>query len=97
MGLSGLHFPPLGWCFCVWESRNLQLLDTKDAMANPNLNERELEILRLIGEGRTSAQIAATLSLSAETIKWYRKKLLAKFDADNTAVLIRKAATSGII
>lgn len=42
-------------------------------MANPNLNDRELEILRLIGDGRTSAQIAADLSLSAETIKWYAR------------------------
>jgi DNA-binding CsgD family transcriptional regulator len=66
-------------------------------MANPYLNDRETEILRLIGEGRTSAQIAAALSLSAETIKWYRKKLLVKFDAENTAVLIRKAATAGLI
>ncbi len=97
MGLLRLHFPPLGWCFCVLESRNLHPVGQNNAMANPNLNDREMEILRLIGEGCTSAQIAATLSLSSETIKWYRKKLLVKFDADNTAVLIRKAATAGLI
>ena len=66
-------------------------------MANPNLNDREMEILRLIGEGCTSAQIAATLSLSSETIKWYRKKLLIKFDAANSAELISKAKEARLI
>lgn len=63
----------------------------------PKLNDRELAILRLVAEGLTSGQIAARLSLSAETIKWYRKKLLDKFDADNAVVLVRKAAQSGLI
>ena len=35
--------------------------------------------------------------LNTETIKWYRKKLLAKFDADNAASLIRKALAAGLI
>ena len=61
------------------------------------LNDRELEILRLVASGRTSAQIAASMSLSAETIKWYRKKLLIKFGADNSAMLVRKASEAGLI
>ena len=62
-----------------------------------SLNDRELAILRLVAEGLTSGQIAARLSLSAETIKWYRKKLLDKFDAANAVVLVRKAAKAGLI
>ena len=62
-----------------------------------SLNDREIAILRLLAEGYTSARIAAELSLSTETIRWYRKKLLLKFDADNAVALIRKAADSGII
>ena len=42
------------------------------------LTDRDLEILRLLGQGCTSAQIAEMLSLSPETIKWYRKRLLTK-------------------
>ncbi len=63
----------------------------------PKLNDRELAILRLVAEGLTSSEIASQLSLSMETIKWYRKKLLAKFDADNAVVLVRKAAKGGVI
>ena len=64
---------------------------------NPKLNDREVAILRLLAEGYTSVRIAAELSLSTETIRWYRKKLLLKFDADNAVVLVRKATDSGII
>lgn len=62
-----------------------------------SLNDREVAILRLLAEGYTSARIAAELSLSTETIRWYRKKLLLKFDADNAVALVRKATDSGII
>ena len=62
-----------------------------------SLNDREVAILRLLAEGYTSSRIAAELSLSTETIRWYRKKLLLKFDADNAVALVRKAADSGII
>lgn len=70
----------------------------KEAGSNsPKLNDREVNILRLLAEGYTSSRIASKLSLSTETIKWYRKKLLLKFDADNAVALVRKATDSGII
>lgn len=58
---------------------------------------RELEILRLMGQGKTTAQIADEFFLSAETVKWYRKKLFAKFDVSNAAELIRKVTEGKII
>lgn len=57
----------------------------------PKLTDRELQILRLIADGKTNPQIAEAIFLSPETIKWYRKKLLVKFDAINSADLIRLA------
>ena len=65
--------------------------------SGPALNDREVAILRLLSEGYTSSRIAAELSLSTETIRWYRKKLLLKFDADNAVALVRKATDAGII
>lgn len=61
------------------------------------LNDREVAILRLMAEGYTSPRIAAELSLSTETIRWYRKKMLLKFDADNAVALVSKANAAGII
>lgn len=61
------------------------------------LTDRDLEILRLLGQGCTSAQIAEMLSLSSETIKWYRKRLLTKLDADNTAEMMRIVSEYNLI
>ena len=61
------------------------------------ITAREQEILRQLSRGLTSQQIASNLSLSSETIKWYRKRMLAKFNAENTAQMIRQALESGII
>ena len=61
------------------------------------ITTREQDILRLLSQGLTSHQIAQKLSLSPETIKWYRKRLLAKFNAENTAQMVRQALESGII
>ena len=72
-------------------------MEKENHIVCPKLNDRELVILRMVAEGRTSAKIATELSLSTETIKWYRKKLLVKFDADNAASLIRKALAAGLI
>lgn len=63
----------------------------------PSLNDREQNILRLIASGCTNPQIAEEIFLSPETIKWYRKKLLIKFDAANSAELISKAKDAGLI
>ena len=54
----------------------------------PQLSEREKDILDLLAKGYTTPQIANGMGLSPETVKWYRKKLLVKFDVSNTAELI---------
>ncbi len=61
------------------------------------LTERENQVLRLIAEGLTSPQIADKICLSLPTIKWYRKKLMIKLDAANTAELISKAKEKGLV
>ena len=63
----------------------------------PELSAREKEILDLLSKGYTTPQIAGALSLSHETIRWYRKKLIAKFEASNTAELISLAKELGLI
>ena len=55
------------------------------------LSPREREILDLLAKGYTTPQIAECLHLSPETIKWYRKKLLVKFDVSNVAELVKNS------
>ena len=63
----------------------------------PELTDREEQVLRLIAEGLTSPQIADKICLSLPTIKWYRKKLMIKLDAANTAELISKAKEKRLV
>ena len=71
--------------------------NTGSNLQAPKLSAKEREILDLIARGYTSSQIADTLCLSNETIRWYRKKLLVKFDASNTAELLSISKDAGII
>lgn len=61
------------------------------------LTRRERELLRLVTEGYTNAEIAEKIFLSPETIKGYRKNLLVKLDAKNTAVLVKIALEQKLI
>lgn len=63
----------------------------------PSLSSKELTILRMIADGKTSPQIAEAMCLSLPTIKWYRKGIRIKFEADTTVEVVRKAIESGII
>ena len=81
------------------ELRNRQaVLHAEDTPEDaPVLTDREKEILDLLSKGYTGAQIADAVHLSAETIRWYRKKLLAKFDVANTPELVSRAKEAGLI
>jgi len=53
--------------------------------------------LELIAEGMTNNEVAQKLFISPSTVDTHRKNLLVKFDAKNTASLIRLAAQHQLI
>lgn len=57
----------------------------------PTLTRREIEVLQLIADGMTNNEMAKKLFVSVATIDTHRKHLLEKFNAKNTASLIRIA------
>lgn len=61
------------------------------------LSAREMEILKLIAAGNTTAQIAQTLYLSKFTIENHRKNILQKLQVKNVAELMAAAARLGLI
>jgi len=61
------------------------------------LSSRELEVLQLIAQGKTSSQIANQLSLEKSTIDSHRNHLLAKFNVRNTASLLKAARDRGLL
>ena len=56
-----------------------------------SLTDRELEVLTLIGEGRTTREIADGLFLSPRTIDTYRERIRRKLDIENGTALARFA------
>jgi DNA-binding CsgD family transcriptional regulator len=56
-----------------------------------SITMREREVLGLLAKGMSTKESAAKLGLSEHTIETHRKHLLEKFDARNSAELIKKA------
>ena len=62
-----------------------------------NLTQRELEILRLIGLGLSSADIAKRLGRSVKTVEWHRVSLGEKLSVANRVELARIAIAAGLV
>jgi DNA-binding NarL/FixJ family response regulator len=92
--ISGIEAVAAGKIFLCHE---VDLLMKRPSEKNIWLSERERELLRLVSEGLTNGEIADKIFLSPETIKGYRKNLLLKLGAKNTAVLVKMAIEQKLI
>jgi DNA-binding NarL/FixJ family response regulator len=61
------------------------------------LTRREMEVLRLVTEGKTSKEIGERLSLSARTVDTHRERIMRKLDVHTAAGLTRFAIANGIV
>jgi len=55
------------------------------------LSNRELEVFKMIGNGKTTAEIAKTLHLSVKTIETHRQRIKSKLQLGNASQLVREA------
>jgi len=92
--MAGIEAVAAGETFLCHE---VDLLMKRPAEKNIWLSPRERELLRLISNGLTNTEIAAQIFLSPETIRGYRKNLLLKLGAKNTAVLVKMAIEQKLI
>ncbi len=65
--------------------------------AHFRFTRRESEILKLIAEGQSTKQVAAILQLKDSTVEDYRKEMLCKTGAKNTAELIAITLRNGLL
>jgi DNA-binding NarL/FixJ family response regulator len=65
--------------------------------ALPTLSARELEVLQLIVNGKSNKDIAAMLSLSANTVAVHRANIMQALDIHNTAELVVYAIRHGLV
>jgi RNA polymerase sigma factor (sigma-70 family) len=74
--------------------RQRQAAEAKSPLAR--LSPREREVLQLVVEGKSSAEIADTLSLSVKTVETYRTRLMHKLGVSDLPALVKFAIQHGL-
>ena len=62
----------------------------------PTLSPRECGILELIGQGYSNKRVARALGITAETVKWYVKRVFLKRDVNTRAHAVARAQSLGL-
>ena len=66
-------------------------------MSNPELTERELEVLRLMAHGTSNLDIAAALSIGESTVKSHVNRILSKLGVNDRTQAVIVAVKRGIV
>lgn len=61
------------------------------------LSPRQLEVLRMVAEGRSTRDIAERLSLSMKTVESHRGAVMKRLELHNVADLVRYAVYTGMV
>jgi two-component system response regulator NreC len=70
---------------------------SKAYVSTDPLSGRERQVLQLVGEGKSTKDIAAHLGISVKTAESHRTRLMKKLDIHETASLVRYAIRRGLI
>ena len=66
------------------------------ALGHERLSDREYQVLRLMGAGKSVKESSSELGLSVKTVSTYRARLLQKLNLQTSAEVIRYALREGI-
>jgi len=61
------------------------------------LTERQVEVLHLVAQGLTNREVAETLSITANTVKYHMKEIMQKLHFQNRAQVIAYAVHTGLV
>ena len=68
-----------------------------DRAAHPTLTQREIRVLQVVMEGKRNKEIAASLSISEETVEVHMKNIFAKLGVHDRTAAVYVALRRGII
>jgi DNA-binding NarL/FixJ family response regulator len=71
-------------------------LSLKNLVNAQRLTRRELQVLQLIADGKSTKEIAATLEVSVKTIETHRKQVMDKLGIRSTAGLTKYCIREGL-
>lgn len=66
-------------------------------MSNPELSERELEVLRLMAQGMSNSDIATALTIGESTVKSHVNRILSKLGVSDRTQAVIIAVKRGIV
>jgi DNA-binding NarL/FixJ family response regulator len=75
----------------------LRPYEERETTTQQVLTPREREVIQLVAEGKTTKEIATTLSLSVKTAETHRTNLMRKLDLHSIADLTLYAVRNGIV
>ena len=61
------------------------------------LSGREEQVLRLLAQGKSVRECAATMGISIKTVETYQRRLRDKLNLDSTAALVKYAISVGLV
>lgn len=64
---------------------------------SPSLSDRELEVLRLLAQGKSSREIADLLFISPRTVQNHRANIKKKLNLEKTTDLVKYALQKGLV
>jgi DNA-binding CsgD family transcriptional regulator len=67
------------------------------APSEPHLSPKEIQILALLAQGKTSEAIAAELSIAKNTVDTHRRRIILKMRCRNTREAVHQALLAGWI
>lgn len=67
------------------------------ALDGQPLTPRQIEVLRLVGRGLTSAEIAEQLDLSQKAVEFHKSRIRRALGLRSTAALVRYAVSQGLL
>jgi serine/threonine-protein kinase PknK len=82
------------------QTATIQVIDRgagRNAIPEAPLNAREVEILRLLDRGLSNKQIARSLSVSINTVKWYLKNIYTKLGVTRRGGSVSEARRRNIL
>jgi DNA-binding NarL/FixJ family response regulator len=78
-------------------TQRLPVGDTTRVDSLSALNRRDVQVLRCLADGKSTAQIAAVLSVSSNTVRTRIRRIQGKLDVADREATVRAASDLGVL
>jgi len=71
--------------------------DPESMLPGTNLTPREVEVLQLLGSGKSNKEIAAIIKVSTRTVESHRNHIMEKMQFESFSELVRFAVRNNLV